>query len=81
VVQTYLLTLQQSLTRVQARVEALEARRNQHSTTSHRPPSSDNPYTKPRPRSTAVPRRKAGGPEGAGHKKHYEQQWEAEKKR
>jgi transposase len=68
-VQAYLLTVQQSLTQVQARVEALEARLQQNSTTSHRPPSSDNPYKKPRQRSTSATSRKAGGQPGhAGHR-------------
>jgi len=68
-VQAYLLTVQQSLAQMHARVEALEARLHQHSTTSHRPPSSDTPYKKPRHRSPSAPRRKAGGPPGhAGHR-------------
>jgi len=68
-VQAYLLAVQQSLIQVQARVEALEARLNQNSTTSHRPPSSDNPYKKPRHRSPSTTPRKAGGQPGhAGHR-------------
>src|SRR5262249_37329235 len=49
-------------------VETLEARLQQNSTTSHRPPSSDSPYKKPRQRTTATTPRKAGGKPGhAGH--------------
>src|SRR5207244_9674742 len=47
----------------------LEARLKATSTTSHRPPSSDSPYKKPRQRTTATPPRKAGGKPGhAGHR-------------
>ena len=49
-VQAYVHTLQDDLTQLRARVEALEARLTQNSTTSHRPPSSDSPYKKPRQR-------------------------------
>ena len=55
-------TLQDDLTQLRARVEALEARLTQHSTTSHQPPASDSPYKKPRQRTT--PPRKAGGKPG-----------------
>ena len=48
-VQAYVHTLQDELTQLRTRVEALEARLTQNSTTSHRPPSSDSPY-KPRQR-------------------------------
>src|ERR1043166_8785269 len=68
-VQVYVHTLQDELTQLRARVEALEARLQQNSTTSHRPPSSDNPYKKPRHRSTSATLRKAGGQPGhAGHR-------------
>src|SRR5262245_37215256 len=68
-VQAYVRTLQDELTRLRVRVDALEARLQQNSTTSHRPPSSDNPYTKPRQRSTSATPRKAGGQPGhAGHR-------------
>jgi Family of unknown function (DUF6444) len=63
-VQTYLLAVQQSLTQLQARVEALEARLHQNSTTSHRPLSSDTPYKKPRHRSTSAPAAKRVGNRG-----------------
>jgi transposase len=49
-VQAYVHTLQDELTQLRARVEALEARLTQNSTTSHRPPSSDLPSKKPRQR-------------------------------
>ena len=49
-VQAYVHTLQDELTQLRTRVEALEARLTQNSTTSHRPPSSDSPYKKPRQR-------------------------------
>src|SRR5206468_2166908 len=54
---------------LQRRVEVLEARRKQDSTTSHRPPSSDSPYKKPRQRSASATPRKAGGTPGhVGHR-------------
>ena len=43
-VQAYVHTLQDELTQLRTRVEALEARLTQNSTTSHRPPSSDSPF-------------------------------------
>jgi len=71
-VQAYLLTVQHDLAQLPAlqdRVAVLEARRKSDSTTSHRPPSSDNPYTKPRQRSVSTTPRKAGGKPGhAGHR-------------
>lgn len=70
-VQAYVRTVQHDLAQLQdlqERVAALEARLQQDSTTSHRPPSSDNPYKKRRPRSTPATARKAGGKPGhAGH--------------
>jgi transposase len=62
-VQAYGHTLQDELTQLRARVEALEARLTQHATTSHRPPSSDWPSKKPRQR-PATTSRKAGGKPG-----------------
>ena len=51
------------------RVETLEARLQQHSTTSSRPPSSDSPYKKPCLRPTAPTPRKVGGQPGhPGHR-------------
>src|SRR5262252_2848832 len=68
-VQAYLRTIRDELGQVQDRVETLEARLRQNSTTSHRPPSSDNPYKKPRLRNTAATPRKAGGKLGhPGHR-------------
>jgi transposase len=67
-VQAYLRTMHDELGQLQARVETLEARLTQNSTTSHRPPSSDSPYKKPRQRPTATTPRKAGGKPGhPGH--------------
>src|SRR5262245_47194001 len=68
-VQAYVYTLHNELTQLRERVEALEARLKANSTTSHRPPSSDSPYKKPRQHLTATPRRKAGGKPGhPGHR-------------
>src|SRR5215217_1493385 len=68
-VQAYVHTLQDELTQLHARVEALEARLTQNSTTSHRPPSSDSPYEKPCKRTTATASQKAGGKVGhPGHR-------------
>src|SRR5262247_681387 len=69
-VQAYVRTLHDELTQLRARVEALEARLTQHSTTSHRPPSSDSPYKKPRQRCTsaATPRKAGGKPGHPGHR-------------
>jgi hypothetical protein len=68
-VQAYVQTLHDELTRLRERVEALEARLKANSTTSHRPPSSDSPYKKPRQHTPASPPRKAGGKPGhAGHR-------------
>ena len=49
-VQAYLRTVGDALGQLQERVDTLEARLQQNSTTSHRPPSSDSPYKKPRQR-------------------------------
>ena len=68
-VQAYVHTLQDELTHLRERVDALEARLQATSTTSHRPPSSDSPYKKPRQHTTASTPRKAGGKPGhAGHR-------------
>ena len=51
------------------RLEALESRLHQDSTTSNRPPSSDVPYNKPRQHPTTAAPRKAGGKPGhPGHR-------------
>ena len=55
-VQAYLRTMRDALGQLQARVETLEARLTQNSTTSHRPPSLDSPSKKPRQRPTATTR-------------------------
>src|ERR1043166_7201156 len=69
VVQAYVHTLHDELMQLRARVEALEARLQQNSTTSSRPPAPDSPYKKPCQRTTAVTPRKAGGKPGhQGHR-------------
>src|SRR5262247_1309712 len=68
-VQTYVHTLQDELTQLRGHVDALEARLRQNSTTSHRPPSSDSPYKKPRQHPKVATPRKAGGKPGhPGHR-------------
>src|SRR5262245_34518826 len=68
-VQAYVHTLHDELMQLRARVEALEARLTQHSTTSHWPPSSDSPYKKPRQRMNTTTPCKAGGKPGhPGHR-------------
>jgi len=68
-VQAYLHTVHDTLDQLQERVETLEARLKQNSTTSSRPPSSDSPYKKPRQRTNAITPRKAGGKPGhPGHR-------------
>jgi transposase len=68
-VQAYLCTVRDELRQLHERVDTLEARLAQHSTTSSRPPSSDNPYKKPRQRMIATTPRKAGGKPGhQGHR-------------
>src|SRR5262245_26467970 len=67
-VQTYVRTLRDEVTQLHDRVETLEARLRQNSTTSSRPPSSDSPYKKPHQRTTATTPRKPGGKPGhPGH--------------
>jgi len=68
-VQAYVYTLQDTLTQLRERVEALESRLQATSTTSQRPPSSDSPYKKPRQRTTTTPGCKVGGKPGhPGHR-------------
>ena len=68
-VQAYLRTVRDVLGQLQERVETLEARLKQNSTTTSRPPSSDSPSKKPRQRTTATTPRKAGGKPGhQGHR-------------
>src|SRR5262245_52997668 len=67
-VQAYVHHLQDELTQLRERVEALEARLTQNSTTSHRPPSADSPYKKPHQRTTTTPRKAGGKPGHPGHR-------------
>src|SRR5215475_8185672 len=68
-VQAYVRTLRNEVAQLHDRVEILEARLTQNSTTSSRPPSSDSPYKKPRLHTTAATPRKAGGKPGhPGHR-------------
>ena len=68
-VQAYVRTLCDEVAQLHDRVETLEARLTQNSTTSHRPPSSDSPYKKPRLYPTAATPRKMGGKPGhPGHR-------------
>src|SRR5215216_5643269 len=67
-VQAYVRTQRDEVAQLQERVDTLEARLQQNSTTSSRPPSSDSPYKKPRQRTNATAPRKAGGKPGhPGH--------------
>ena len=64
-VQAYLRTVRDALGQLQERVDTLEARLQQNSTTSHRPPSSDSPSKKPRQRPAPTPEsRRATRPSG-----------------
>ena len=68
-VQAYLHTLRHEMGQLQERVESLEARRHQDSTTSSRPPSSDSPYQKPHRRHGSQGSRTGGGQPGhQGHR-------------
>src|SRR4029434_10177915 len=68
-VQAYVHTLRDEVARLHNRVETLETRLQQHSTTSSRPPSSGSPYKQPRRRTAATTPRKAGGQPGhQGHR-------------
>jgi transposase len=68
-VQGYLHTLRDEMAQLHERVERLEARLNQNSSTSSKPPSSDSPYQKPRRRTTSSRSRKGGGKPGhPGHR-------------
>ena len=60
-VQAYVHTLHDELAQLHERVDTLEARLKQNSTTSSRPPSSDSPYKKPRQRTTPPHRAKRVG--------------------
>ena len=63
-VQAYVRTLRDEVAQLHDRVETLEARLAQNSTTSSRPPSSDAPFKKPRRHTTSTTPRKAGGKPG-----------------
>jgi transposase len=68
-VQAYVHTLRDEVAQLQNRVETLETRLQQNSTSSSRPPSSDSPYKKPRRHTTSTTPRKAGGKPGhQGHR-------------
>lgn len=67
-VQAYVHNLQDELTQLRERVEALEARLTQNLTISHRPPSSDSPYKKSRQRTTTTSRKAGGQPGHPGHR-------------
>jgi hypothetical protein len=68
-VQAYVRTLRDEVAQLHDRVETLEARLTQHSTTSSKPPSSDSPSKKPRRHTTSTGPRKAGGKPGhRGHR-------------
>ena len=67
-VQAYLRTMCHALAQLQERVDILEARLTQNSTTSSRPPSTDAPYKRPQQRTTSTAPYKAGGKPGhPGH--------------
>jgi transposase len=69
-VQAYLHTLHHDIGQLHERVESLEARLKQDSTTSSKPPSSDSPYKKPRRRTGSGTRTGKGGgkPGHPGHR-------------
>src|SRR5215510_16547798 len=68
-VQAYVRTLCDEVAQLHDRVETLEARLTQHSTTSSKPPSSDSPYKKPQRHAPSTTSRKAGGKPGhPGHR-------------
>jgi transposase len=68
-VQAYMRTLRDEVAQLHDRVETLQARLTQNSTTSSRPPSSDSPYKKPRRHTTSTTPHKAGGKLGhPGHR-------------
>src|SRR5215471_5705711 len=70
-VQAYVRALRDEVAQLHDRVETLEARLHQNSTTAHRPPSSDSPYKKPRPRTTTTPRKAGGKPSQPGHRQAF----------
>lgn len=68
-VKAYVSALHDEMGRLHERVDMLETRLNQNSTTSSKPPSSDSPYKKSRRRTGSKSSRKGGGKSGhAGHR-------------
>ena len=68
-VQAYVRILHNEVAQLHERVETLEARLTQNSTTSSKPPSADSPFKKPRRHTTSTTSRKAGGKPGhPGHR-------------
>jgi transposase len=68
-VQAYVRILHNEVAQLHDRVERLEARLTQNSTTSSKPPSADSPFKKPRRHTTSTTLRKAGGKPGhPGHR-------------
>src|SRR5215217_403486 len=68
-VQAYLRTMRDELGHLHDRLETLEARLKQNSTTASQPPSADAPSKKPRRHTTSTTPRKAGGQPGhQGHR-------------
>src|SRR5262244_708843 len=68
-VQAYVRTLSDEVAQLHDRVETLEARLTQNSTTSSKPPSSDSPYKKPQRHAPSTTPRKAGRKPGhPGHR-------------
>src|SRR5262252_7321202 len=68
-VQAYVRALRDEVKQLHDSVETLEARLQQNSTTSSRPPSSDSPYKKPGRRTASTTPRRAGGKLGhPGHR-------------
>jgi uncharacterized coiled-coil protein SlyX len=65
-VRDHMATLQQHLSQLQTQVDALESRLKQTSKTSNKPPSSDSPFTKPQPRTSARKRGAQRGHKGSG---------------
>ena len=68
-VHAYVHALRDEVKQVHDCVESLEARLQQNSTTSHRPPSSDSPFKEPRRHTRSITLRKAAGKQGPqGHR-------------
>src|SRR5215813_12425220 len=68
-VQAYVRILHDEVAQLHDRVETLQARLTQNSTTSSKPPSADSPYKKPQRHAPSTTPRKAGGKPGhPGHR-------------